>query len=186
MKKLKSLTLAALTAATAFATPAVKADARFQSHANLFGAVEEAGVRIFFNDREACADKWGGGMYATNRDGRAAILICQDDGERIGTGNLVPMSPNDADSLRHEAHHLVQDCLDGRMTDGELETLFEGSELEEFVKRGLDTKKIEWIIETYGSKGADKEEILLELEAFSVAANVDPDKIANAIRRYCF
>ena len=171
----------ALFAIAAITIPAARADPRFQAHANLLGAAEQAGVSIHFNHPKACDDAWGGGFYSSRY---SAIMICQDDGEGVGNGNLVPMTPNDADTLRHEAHHVVQGCIDGRL-DGELDTLFVGEELKEFVKKGLPQSKILWIIETYGKQGADEEAIILELEAFAVAASVDPDNIAIGLKRKC-
>ena len=41
-----------------------------------------------------------------------SIMICQDD--RIETSDQeVEWTENDYDTLRHEAHHVVQDCMKG-------------------------------------------------------------------------
>ena len=183
MKKLSAVALAALTA-TAFATPA-KADPRLQQHYNLYNTLERAGVGVFWNDQELCEDNWGGGMYVTYQ-GRAAMMICQDNGEGVVGGGIIPMTANDGDSLRHEAQHVVQDCVDGGIGDGELEPMLDLEALDGFVKKGLPAEKISWIVKTYLDNGADRETVIIELEAFAVAANIDPDRIANALNRFCF
>ena len=187
MKKFTALTFAAAAAATAFVAPAAKAqtDPLLQSHYNLYNTIRQTGVGIFWNDHELCEDNWGGGMYVT-ANGRAAMLICQDNGHLVSDGSLAPLTPNDADSLRHEAQHVIQDCKDGVIADGELEPMLGREALNRFVKKGLTQDKIDWIIETYAREGADKETIINELEAFAVAANIDPDRIAKALNRFCF
>ena len=124
-------------------------------------------------------------MYVTSK-GRAAMMICQDNGYRVSDGTLAPLTQNDADSLRHEAQHVIQDCVDGTIADGELDPMIEEEALKSFVKKGLSPEKIKWIIETYAEAGADNETIVLELEAFAVAANIGPDRIAKALNRFCF
>ena len=44
---------------------------------------------------------------------------------------------------------------------------------------------IKWIIETYSKQGADEFVIEMELEAFSIAATIDPGTIAKAINNTC-
>lgn len=181
MKKFFAL----LAAATAFtATPALAANT-IQDHQDLKETLERVGVEVFVNHQEHCKDNWGGGFYATSR-GNSAIMICQDNGQGVRNNYMVPWTANDLDSLRHEAHHVVQDCIDDGKGDGELGPLFEGEALKDFVKEGLSPRRIKWVIETYTSKGADEETIILELEAFAVAANVGPDRIASAINKFCF
>ena len=181
MKKLLTTLLLTATAATV-AAPAAKADAGFQSHARLFGAVERAGVPIFTNDYEACEGKWGGGMYATNiQNRRSAMLICQDNGYGRGTGNLAPFTANDLDTLRHEAQHVVQDCIAGGLADGRLEPMLgTGNRLANFDNKALSERKVNFIKRSYG-----REDWLIEFEAFAVAEAIGPNQIAAAIDKYC-
>ena len=142
--------------------------------------VEQNGVAIVVNHPELCEGTWGGGMYVTFKNGNTGIMICQDNGKDAGFENQVDWTANDLDSLRHEAHHVVQDCLDGGKGDGELGPMFEGDKLKHVVTSTLSTEKIEWIINKY-----DKEDHLIELEAFAVAQAIGPEAIANAIEELC-
>ena len=94
---------------------------------------------------------------------------------------------NDYDTLRHEAHHIIQDCVDGKRGDGNLETLFEGSELGKFVfDAGIGKQQLESIIGVYaGDKGLDDDDVLVEIEAFAVANSIPADTIADTMLRVC-
>ena len=179
---LRAAAFATTTAVMAITVPAAKADPNLQTHAYLWQTLQRAGVPIFVNDDEECGDNWGGGSYMSAvSKRRSAILICQDNGKGVGEGNLVPFSLNDLDSLRHEAHHVVQDCLAGDLADGEMETMFRGEQLKSVVISSLSQSMIQNILKNY-----DEEHHLLELEAFAVAAHIDPDDIAGAIEKFCF
>ena len=119
-------------------------------------------------------------MYTTFKNGTTAILICQDEGQGVAYGTQVKWTANDLDSLRHEAQHVVQDCLDGGMGDGELSPMFNNEQLKEAVLSTLSRERIKMILENYG-----EEDHLIELEAFTVAAAVSPVSIANAIEKHC-
>jgi len=179
MKNFKAFTLAALTAVTAVAAPAVKAD-NFEDHNRLWQTLENNGVDISVNHPEHCKDRWGGAMYVTLKDGTTAIMICQDEGQGVAFDTQVNWTANDLDSLRHEAQHVVQDCLDGRIGDGQLSPMFQGEQLKNAVLSTLSKDRIKMILENY-----DEEDQLIELEAFTVAAAVSPVAIANAVEKHC-
>lgn len=164
----------------------VEAKTTHQDHNELWNALEEVGVEIFVNQPQICDDAWGGGRYMTlPLQQRSAIFICQDKGEGLGLGNFATWSANDYDTLRHEAHHVVQDCLGGVRADRDLENMFKGEELKRFVRMALTKERIKWIIENYVANGADEETVLLELEAFAVADDVEATTIARTVRRVC-
>ena len=93
-------------------------------------------------------------------------------------------TPNDYDTLRHESHHVIQDCLDG-IDNSTLVLLFEGDKFKEFVNNSLSQKQINRIISTYKKYGANEKEIKIELEAFAVAETVSATTIANSIDKLC-
>jgi len=179
MKNFKAFTLAALTAIPAVTAPVAKA-ASFEDHNRLWQALENNGVDISVNHPKHCKDLWGGAVYATFKDGTTAILICQDGGQGVAYDTQVNWTANDLDSLRHEAQHVVQDCLDGRIGDGQLSPMFQGEQLKNAVLSTLSKDQIEMILKSY-----EEEDHLIELEAFTVAAAVSPVSIANAVEKYC-
>ena len=86
------------------------------------------------------------GMYSPTHQ---MMIICQDDRYPISTREMT-WTPNDYDTLRHESHHVIQDCLDG-IDNSTLVLLFEGDKLKEFVTNSLSQKQINRIIKTYRS-----------------------------------
>ena len=176
---IKAFTLVALTAVTAVAAPAVKAE-NFEGHDRLWQTLERNGVDVSVNHPDYCKDNRGGAMYATFKDGTTAILICQDEGQGVAYDTQVKWTANDLDSLRHEAQHVVQDCLDGGIGDGELSPMFNNEQLKKHVLNTLSRERIEMILKNY-----DKEDHLIELEAFTVAAAVSPVQIADAVEEFC-
>ena len=96
------------------------------------------------------------------------------------------MTPNDLDTLRHEAHHVIQDCLKGGIGDRESDLFFdEREEFVEFVSNALTDYQIEKIIEGYRERGADEDTIIKEVEAFAVASSIGPETIAGAVDNLC-
>ena len=108
-------------------------------------------------------------------------------GHGYAGGRQVAWTDNDLDTLRHEAQHVIQDCMVGGLGDMRSDTYFTHDELVEFLaKSSLTQDNIENIIQTYAADGASEEVIIMELEAFSVAADVDAASIAGAVRKFCF
>ena len=145
----------------------------------LWGSLERAGVTILLNDPQFCKDG-ANGMYSPTHQ---MMIICQDDRYPISTREMT-WTPNDYDTLRHESHHVIQDCLDG-IDNSTLVLLFEGDKLKEFVTNSLSQKQINRIISTYKKYGANEKEIKIELEAFAVAETVSATTIASSIDKLC-
>ena len=160
-----------------FAIPGVGAETHL-NHDELKKVLNDVGVEVFLNDTDLC-DGSKSGMYSPEYN---AIMICQDD--RIETSDQqVEWTKNDYDTLRHEAHHVVQDCMEG--IDNEKMSLFFSDRVEylEFVVMSLTKSQIFYITESY--RLLDNNIILNELEAFATAKDVKPDTIAKALRGVC-
>ena len=96
-------------------------------------------------------------------------------------GPEVVWTEEDLDTLRHEAQHLVQDCMD-RSLDGDLDSVYQdpirlGKEV--IGERGMVA-----IAKAYADQGDHI--IVMEIEAFSVAAINNPAEQGEDIGRFCF
>lgn len=180
IKKLISSAVAALTLTVpsgAFA----QSNEFHQKHVHLWETIQQAGVLIRLNDSKQCRDpKQDGAYLPQNR----VLVICQDNG-RAG-GPQVRWTANDYDTLRHEAHHIVQDCAAGDGLGGYSTTLFDRDGLTKFVgQSSLTQDQIKWIISSYKGKGAPPNVVAMEVEAFAVAADVEAHLIAAKLREAC-
>ena len=149
------------------------------THKELWDSLERAGVGILLNDTSLCE----GGISGMYSPAHRVLVVCQDDRLPLTTKE-VEWSDNDFDTLRHEAHHVLQDCLDGFNNDT-IVPLFRDDKLKEFVTNALTEKQIGIIIKLYKEQGADNDVIKTELEAFAVAASVSADTIAHSIDKTC-
>ena len=172
----KIITALAATLMTAF--PAVAGNT-MNDHETLWNTLQDAGVKVVAN-ADDCKDDFHG--YYNRREVR--LVVCQDNG-RPG-GAQVAWTANDLDTLRHEAHHVIQDCMLGGLGDMRSDTYFSHDRLREFLtKSSLTANNMENIIKSYSEDGASEEVIIMELEAFAVASDVDASTIATAVSRYC-
>lgn len=151
-------------------------------HLELYNAIESVGVTVSTNDGKWCEteDKFYGVYVPMAR----VIVICQLNSTNVFDGTVYDFDAEDLDTLRHEAHHLVQDCLDGKI-DAHLVPLFATAEEKANFFRLADKNELARIRHIYASHGADEEMIVLEQEAFTVAANVSANVIAGAVTRSC-
>ena len=153
-----------------------------EEHQRLIDSLESVGIEVVLNDVAFCGEEPVDGAYFPIN---SVLVVCQDYSSSISSKE-VEWTPNDLDTLRHEAHHVVQDCLKGVLGDRESSLLFdEKGEFNSFVINALTDKQIENIIESYRERGADDETIVMELEAFAVARSVSPDTIADAMDNLC-
>ena len=168
---------AAVTVAIAGLTPQAKAD---QLHADLANTLIRHGVSIQLNNH-SCFDphnKINGYYQGKNR----LIVICNQHRQYVHQTDA-PWTPGDLDTLRHEAQHFIQDCVLGSRHDHILGPLYKQP-----VKFALDILgrvRAEEIVKTYQSHGANKQVLVLELEAFAVAALNNPAEQINDINKYC-
>lgn len=165
-------TLTGLVAVATLGVPAVAGT--FEEHTELARAVASTGVKLLINV-PACRTK---GAYGWYDSGKSQLVICQEN----ATGSeMVAWTAEDLDTLRHEAHHLVQDCIDN-VLDGDLEAVY--VEPDKLISAVLTKVQIMEILEWY--EDATDSRKLHELEAFSVAIMNDPLEQVEDIQNYCF
>ena len=179
MKFIKSLGLSVL-GSFLFLSPSL-ATGTYEEHVELYNTLVESGVPVHINDTQICTDGMAGAYYPQYN----VMGICQDNRSPI-TETQVKWTENDLDTLRHEAQHVVQDCVAG-LDNSDLQTMFnqDTDEYSDFIIDNLTDDEIQSIIQNYRSAGADDETIILELEAFAVAKSVNPLLIASAVKRLC-
>ena len=163
--------------------PEVKANT-YEEHQELRNTLEEIGVTTLVNSTDVCSSGENDGVYFYLA---STLVVCQDLAGFLPIGaKEVGWTENDYDTLRHEAHHVVQDCMVGGLADGKSGLLFEDIDrLKEFVNGALTKKEIQIIVNEYRKGGADDDLIMREIEAFAVARSVRPSSISNALRKVC-
>ena len=175
----------ALTAAltlTTLATPAV-AQSHPQHHIELWRAVERVGVEIRVNQSKDCDPRITGvkvfGWYSgITRE----MVVCQEYALETGQFNTMhTWTEEDFDTLRHEAHHLTQDCMDNSL-NAELDSVYDQPIA--LALKVLGRRKAERVVELYEERG--KHIQVMELEAFSVAQLNDPLEQVSDLQRFCF
>ena len=174
----KALALAAVTATSIIAAPAAQAKGTFAEHTQLGNAVKSTGVVLKFNPME-CNQKDAMGWYWSYGN---EMVICQENRFTFSTRE-VRWTEEDLDTLRHEAQHLVQDCMDGAR-NGRLGAVYKDPVA--LAKRTLSQRAIRHIIKSYTDDGASEHIVVMELEAFSVAAMNDPAEQTRDIQKFCF
>ena len=180
MNKVSKFVTTAVIAATSLTSPAQAGQSDFGAHQALFAAVENAGVEIFINPPEVCdAPDAPMGLYSGTHD---VMVVCQDN--RIaGSDKEVTWTENDLDTLRHEAHHLAQDCVNGAR-DGDIAAVYKRP-----VAYGISVmgeRKAQWVADVYAENGASDHIQIMEIEAFAVAQENDPMAQVEDLGRYCF
>ena len=177
MKKVTTAAISALTALATLAPGAMAqgASASYANHVVLGQTVRSTGITFKINPAE-CWEKNAMGWYWAYHN---EMVICQEGKRQAGVE--VQWSEEDLDTLRHEAQHLIQDCMDGSR-QGALTSVYK--DVPALVKNTLSTKAIQSIINAYSD--SSDHIIMMELEAFAVAAINDPMEQANDIKKFCF
>ena len=165
----------ALAGVTAVASVMVPVQAgSYEEHTQLARAVASTGVKVLINP-PICQQRDAFGWYHAQM---SMLVVCQQNAK--GT-KMVTWTQEDLDTLRHEAHHVVQDCMDNAL-DGELTSVYESPE--QLVRAVLSDEQVLSIMESYDN--ASKERQIHELEAFSVATMNNPLEQVADIQKYCF
>ena len=172
----KSIASFAVAAATTLAASPAQAASNHADHVTLANAVKAAGVSIYVNP-EVCWKRDSYGFYISSIK---ALVVCQEGKTRPDVVGV--WSEEDYDTLHHEAQHMIQDCMVGSLADDELGSVYR--EPINLAKRTFSAQEIRNIINAYSD--ASDHVIVLELEAFSVAAMNDPIEQARDIQKYCF
>ena len=173
----KTLTALATVAAVTIASPA-QARSNHQAHVALARAVESVGMTVYVNP-SVCDEVDALGMYVPDHK---AVVICQQN--RIkGSTAVVRWTEEDYDTLRHEVHHVVQDCRDTYL-NGELNAVYKnpiGLGIEWLGRDGANR-----VAGMYARQGASDHIQVMEIEAFAVAAMNDPAEQIRDIQNFCF
>ena len=176
---LRSKVIASLAIASQFVlgvTTPVKAN-EVDQHEYLIKAIRDVGVNVVINHPDDCG-KGINGLYDSLK---GYISICQDNA-KVSLSE-VAWTANDYDTLRHEAQHLVQDCTDNALGNGQLYPMFSDSQARaNFVFNSIGRSGISYVLELYKD---DPSVIDLELEAFAVANTVSARSIADKVTSYC-
>jgi len=174
MNKFTTLTLTALTACMTIA-PSALAKSNYSHHIQLGHTIRSTGINFKINPSE-CWEKEAFGWYWAYGN---QMVICQENKRVIN--EEVNWTEEDLDTLRHEAQHLVQDCMDGER-QGELGAVYRDPI--DLAKKVLGDRGVRSIIDAYSD--ASKHVVVMELEAFSVARLNNPIEQVQDIQRYCF
>lgn len=153
------------------------------SHVRLVKTIDDLGVAIRVNEYKDCAPEVNDGQqyYGWYSGARGELIVCQEQAIRTkGWGKVYNFTAEDLDTLRHEAHHMVQDCMDKRM-DGLLDVVY--TEPVDLGLRVLGRDGVMNVVRAYNDESNDRQ--ILEIEAFAVAAMNDPEEQIRDIKTYC-
>ena len=185
---MKLLLTAAIVLASIVTAPARASLDKRDGHYQLMEALEARGVRTYIN-APPCYTTRAAGMYGVSKQYGPLLIVCQDNKTR-NEFSEVEWTANDLDTLRHEATHAIQDCLDGKQ-DGQLEQLYGpetfgalGMDLE-WVVNQLGYERATQIVSRYRANGADDDTIASELEAFFTAESASPEEIMVILNDAC-
>ena len=174
--------LASLAAVVMSAAPSLAMTQQERNdHIQIVEAVDAVNIQVLVNDYEWCGN--GERFLGAYVPGDRKLIICQENA-KVWDGEPIYFTEEDLDTLRHEAHHLAQDCLDGSI-DGRLSLLFESYESKMKFRRMMDPRIEPKVRRVYGEAGASAHVIELEIEAFGVAAEVEAQTIATAVTKVC-
>ena len=172
-----------LLAAASILTPSVaKAQNSPKDHLDLWNSLQSLGVTTLYNHTLHCpSDGSIDGKYYINS---AMLIVCQDN----MTSHLKEQewTDNDFDTLRHEAHHVIQDCAHGELADGLTAPMFSEKDLVRFLKASSFTE--EQLASLYGmmkADGLDDITIQEELEAHTVAKDIPAADIRSKLIEFC-
>jgi len=159
---------------------AAQATGTFEDHKYLFNTIRSHGVTILLNDPKHCDGRVDGSYISSHR----ILNVCQDNA-RPG-GPETTWTANDLDTLRHEAHHMVQDCAGAGLGNGYIVHLFQDSQQQrEFINSVYTPSRQRQLMGSDSYEGHNRYNQLIELEAFATAASVDAQTIAGKLNELC-
>ena len=172
-------------ASPSVAAPTYEQRGTIEEHIELLNTIQGLGINVVINDYLTCTSQKDVAGYW--HGSRRKFALCQESIRHsrnpVWTGEVILASDDDLDTIRHEAHHIVQDCVDGTL-DGGLQPFFNDEDLSTFLAEYPDWKE-DRIIDTYRKDGASNRVIKLEVEAWAVADTVDASSISRAIKQVC-
>ena len=175
----KLATTAAL--AATLVTGALPAEARSNPdhHIQLLEATLAQGISVQVNPVECFEDGDFLGFYQGQR---RLLVICQP-GRVSQVGEVADFTEEDFDTFRHEVQHFIQDCMVGNDHDHVLGPVYQ--EPVDVALQVLGRDYAAHIVGIYKENGANDHVLILELEAFAVAALNDPLEQIQDIKNYC-
>jgi hypothetical protein len=180
---MKKLFLSFLTASTILIPGVVKAN-EFEEHNKLWKTLQDVGVITVINHLTHCNDiKKKDGIYYPYA---GLLVICQD--KMIpGSNKQFAWTENDYNTLRHEAHHVIQDCASGYIADGKTTTMFNEEELAKFLSLSpsYDEERLAQLRSRLKARGLHEDTILEELEAYVVSEDITAPSITRKLRQFC-
>jgi hypothetical protein len=180
--KLKSILIAGIFIIHAISPSNVRSNDTIEEHKELIRTITSLGVSVSINSNVHCSSSESGSYSSFSK----LMVICQDN--RTETEEEVEWTENDLDTLRHESHHLIQDCVSGDIGDNKLSLMFNDEvELSQFLKdSGYSEYQLNQIYNYYkNNRGVTGYDLLMELEAFSVAKSISPYYISRKLIEYC-
>ena len=177
----KFLTSVIAGASVIFTPGSALAGNTYEDHVDLFNALNGVGIIVSINSKLHCRSGIDGSYHTRT----GMLIVCQDNG--VAGGPQVTWTENDLDTLRHEAHHVVQDCNEGTIADGLMDNLFyEEQELIDFIaESSLSAEDLKNLISSLEEDGLSSPSILIEVEAYIVAKDIEASSIANKVREFC-
>jgi hypothetical protein len=173
IEPMRKFLITALFAATILgtATPSyATAPDEYQEHNDLVTALLANGVLVYL-DSDECVLGLGGFYHSPSR----SLVICN--------GGSRQMTPENMNTLVHEAVHASQDCRNGVQGDRILHPVLKPGVIEELAAQ--TSTDLNRIAEVYRSHGADDQTISLEFEAFTVAAGMPASAVTAALNTIC-
>lgn len=171
MRKLLTTALLATTIFGSVCPALAVTDQQVAQHNALAAALQSHGIQLYL-DAEICHTKPVAGFYHSPSK---SLILCNN--------GKTDMTDDNLDTLRHESVHAMQDCANGIKGDQNLQRVLKPGQAEELAaKTGLSLERIR---EIYLSHGVDEYTITLEYEAFTAAAAMDADTIAQALNIFC-
>ena len=189
MKRLKAFIVALFmtgVAIPAVATPSYEDKGLIQEHIELIDTLEDLGITVSINEKRYCG-RAGNNVAGFWMGSEQLFVICQQAIRNskfpVWTGEVVMASDDVLDTIRHEAHHVIQDCKDGSL-NGELQPYMNATNLETFLSHYEDWKE-NHIAKQYAQSGASPHVIRLEIEAWAVADLITAPAIQEVLAREC-
>ena len=164
-----------------FVSLPVSASTEELQHKRLLNVVESLGVQVVINDGYCEKLNMLNGFYFNKKK---QLYICQDN--RLIDGDIIEWTENDFDTIRHETFHLIQDCNDGRLGDGDYKLVYNDDELIQVVlDSGITMKRLQRYVNLYTILGESSHGTMLEMEAISSSKVMSADDITEKIIDVC-
>jgi len=119
--RLRNLFCAGILLMPAFFPNIATANTIAEQHRYLARTIVSIGIPVTMNTKHHCPPGESGSYFPAG-----FMVICQD--HHTGNGKEVQWTANDYDTLRHEAHHLLQDCAAGSIGDRKMSLMFNTKE----------------------------------------------------------